>query len=88
MEEKQNGSSSLPVDPGPVERTSQTESLNASEPRLSVQQRWARGAQAGIDAARKMTHSQILAQARLNSGWTEEQKRRERKRKRKGPPSD
>ena len=35
----------------------------------TVQNRFAKAAQAGIDAARKMSHSQILHQARVNSGY-------------------
>jgi hypothetical protein len=37
----------------------------------SVQHRWGKAAQEGIEAARKMTHVEVLAQARLNSGWVD-----------------
>jgi len=37
----------------------------------TVQRRWGQAAQEGSEATRTMTHSQILDQARQNSGWYE-----------------
>lgn len=45
----------------------------------TVQSRFAKAAQEGIDAARKMTHSQVLHQARVNSGWYADRARRLRR---------
>jgi len=50
----------------------QTEAVVAGEgpkPRLSVQERFGLAAQAAIDEAKSMTHSQVLAQCRRNSGY-------------------
>jgi len=56
---------------GTVQNLSQAQALSAALTKLSVEQGWAAGAQQGIDAAKKMTHSQILHQGRVNSGWYE-----------------
>jgi len=45
----------------------------------TVQQRFAQAAQEGIERARKMTHSQVLHQLRVNSGWYEAEARRLRR---------
>jgi len=37
--------------------------------KMSIQQRFGQAAQEGVERARKMTHSQILTQARRNSGY-------------------
>lgn len=44
----------------------------------TVQNRFGKAAQEAIDAAKKMTHSQCLHQARVNSGWYTERARRQR----------
>lgn len=52
---------------GPTE--TQAEQTAALKPRLSVQQRWAKSAQEGVERSRQMTNTQALAEFRRNSGW-------------------
>ncbi len=52
-----------------MEENTINQSTEEKKRKLSIQERWGKAAQEGIEAARKMTDTQILAQARRNSGY-------------------